>query len=65
MMFFLKSLFMVKDRAIAKEMVAAHQGSAIAGGKQPRFKLHRLLRRKARRRRFNAHNTTRLKFKVK
>ncbi len=61
MWFFIKSLFMVKDRSIAKEMVAAY-GTERA---QPRFKMHRLLRRRARRNRFKAHNSTQLKTKVK
>jgi hypothetical protein len=61
MWLFIKSLFMVKDRSIAKEMVAAHGTDR----EQPRFKVHRLLRRKARRNRFKAHNTTHLKSKVK
>lgn len=61
MWLFIKSLFMVKDRTIAKEMVEAHG----IGREQPRFKMHRLLRRKARRNRFKSHNTTQLKSKVK
>ncbi len=61
MWFFLKSLFMVKDRSIAKEMVSAHKTNTTPAG----FKLARLMRRRARRNKFKAQNTTHLKYKVK
>jgi len=52
---------MVKDRPIAKEMVDWHAFKANPAG----FRLGRLLRRRARRNKFKAHNTTHLKAKVK
>ncbi len=61
MWLFFKSLFMVKDRPIAKEMVDWHAFKANPAG----FRLGRLLRRRARRNKFKAHNTTHLKAKVK
>ncbi len=61
MWLFIKSLFMVKDRQIAKEMVKANRFKTKTAG----FKLARLLRRRGRRNKFKAHNTTHLKFKVK
>lgn len=61
MWLFIKSLFMVKDRRIAKEMVEANRHKSKPAG----FKLARLLRRQSRRKKFKAHNTTYLRFKVK
>lgn len=61
MWLFIKSLFLVKDRRIAKEMVEANPPKSKAAG----FKLTRLLRRQSRRNKFKAHNTTHLRFKVK
>lgn len=61
MWLFIKSLFMVKDRSIAKEMVAQTQTTFKPAG----FKLARLMRRRSRRNKFKAHNTTHLKYKVK
>lgn len=61
MWLFFKSIFMIKDRSIGKEMVAENKPS----GKLPGVKLARLLRRRNRRSQFKAHNTTHLKFKVK
>ena len=58
-MFYFKSLFMIKDRRIASELVEANPNS---GNK---LRLGRLLRRQARRNRFHAHNNTQLKSKVK
>lgn len=61
MWLFFKSIFLIKDRAIAKEMVEANKFKTKPAG----FKLARLLRRRGRRNKFKAHNTTNLKFKVK
>lgn len=61
MWLFIKPLFMVKDRRIAKEMVEANKFKSQPAG----FKLARLLRRRGRRNKFKAHNTTHLKFKIK
>lgn len=61
MWLFIKSLFLIKDRRIAKEMVEANRFNQ----KPAKMKLARLLRRKGRRNKFKAHNTTHLKFKVK
>ncbi|MCB1583603.1 MAG: hypothetical protein KDI92_11105 [Xanthomonadales bacterium] len=61
MWIYIKSLFMVKDRSIAKEMVEAYRFKYKPAG----FKLARLLRRRGRRNKFKALNTTQLKFKVK
>ncbi len=61
MWLFVKSLFMIKDRRIAKEMVAENEPAK----KPVKFKLIRLMRRRARRNKFKAHNTTNLKYKVK
>lgn len=61
MSFFIKSLFMIADRSIAREMVAENKFHSKPAG----FKLARFLRRRSRRNRFKAHNTTHLKFKVK
>ncbi len=62
MWLFIKSLFMVQDRSIAKEMVDSYslKSYPTAG-----FKLSRLMRRRSRRNKFKANNTTHLKFKVK
>ena len=48
MMLYLKSLFMVKDRQIAREMVSELKKES----KPADFKLARLMRRRARRARF-------------
>ncbi|TDR14660.1 hypothetical protein [Marinicella litoralis] len=61
MWLFIKSLFMLKDRTIAKEMVSHYRFNSKPVG----FKLARLMRRRARRNKFKAHNTTHLKYKVK
>lgn len=61
MWLYLKSLFMVKDPQIAREMVSALKKDTKPAG----FKLARLIRRRARRNRFKANNTTNLKYKVK
>ncbi len=61
MWLFIKSLFMVKDRTIAKDMVDWYQFKTNPAG----FRLGRLLRRRARRNKFKANNTTNLKYKVK
>lgn len=61
MWLFIKSLFMIKDRSIAKKMVTYYKFKTKPAG----FKLARLMRRRARRNKFKAHNTTHLKFKVK
>lgn len=58
---YLKSLFMIKDRSIAREMVSELKKETKPVG----FKFARLIRRRARRNRFKAHNTTNLKYKVK
>jgi len=58
---YLKSLFMVKDPQIAREMVSALKKDT----KPADFKLDRLMRRRARRSKFKARNTTNLKYKVK
>jgi len=52
---------MIADRSIAREMVAENKFHSKPAG----FKLARFLRRRSRRNRFKAHNTTHLKFKVK
>ncbi len=66
MWLFIKSLFMVKDRCIAKEMVESELSkNQQLSHRTPNFKLNRLLRRRWRRSDFKAHNTTHLKFKVK
>jgi len=61
MWLFIKSLVMVKDRSIAKEMVDYYKFQPKPAG----FKLARLMRRRSRRNQFKAHNTTHLRFKVK
>ncbi|GAA4813113.1 hypothetical protein GCM10011365_22380 [Marinicella pacifica] len=61
MWIYIKSLFMVKDRQIAKEMVKHLNRAPKPAG----FKLARLMRRRARRNRFKADNSTNLKYKVK
>ncbi len=61
MWLFIKSLFMIKERSIAKEMVDHYKFNTKPAG----FKLARLMRRRARRDKFKAHNTTQLKYKVK
>ena len=61
MWLYLKSLFMVKDPQIAREMVSTLKKDTKPAG----FKLARLIRRRARRNRFKANNTTNLKYKVK
>lgn len=61
MWLYLKSLFMVKDPQIAREMVSEIKKDT----KPADFKLNRLMRRRARRKRFKADNTTNLKYKVK
>jgi hypothetical protein len=61
MWLFIKSLFMVKDRQIAREMVAVHKRKTASAG----FKLAQLMRRRNRRNRFAAHNTTLNSSKVK
>ncbi len=62
MWLFIKSLFMVKDRSIAKEMVDCYPFKTMptAG-----FRLGRILRRRSRRNRFKANNNTHLTVKVK
>ncbi|MCX7553058.1 hypothetical protein OS175_04145 [Marinicella sp. S1101] len=62
MWLFIKSLFMIKDRSIAKEMVASQQSKNTAAVK---FRLSRLMRRRARRNKFKAHINTQLSYKVK
>jgi len=61
MWLFIKSLFMVKDRQIAREMVAERKLKPTAA----KFELARLMRRRNRRNRFAAHNTTLNSSKVK
>lgn len=61
MWLYIKSLFMAKDPEIAKEMVDWYQFKKNPAG----FRIGRLLRRRARRNKFKAHNTTHLKSKVK
>ncbi len=61
MWIYLKSLFMVKDRQIARDMVSELKKDRKPAG----FKLARLMRRRARRKRFKARNTTNIKYKVK
>ena len=61
MWMYIKSLFMEKDRSIAKEMVSYYQFNSKPAG----FKLARLMRRRNRRNKFKAHNTTHLTYKVK
>lgn len=61
MWLFIKSLFLIKDRSIAKEMVSDQKTTA----KPAAFKLARLLRRRGRRDKFKAHNTTHLSYKIK
>ena len=60
MWLFIKSLFMVKDRQIAREVVAERKPKRAVAG----FKLARLMRRHGRRQRFSAHNTTLKTFKI-
>jgi len=61
MWIYLKSLFMVKDRQIAREMVSELKKDT----KPVDFKLDRLMRRRNRRAKFKANNTTKLRYKVK
>ena len=61
MWLFIKSLFMVKDDEVAKDMVEWYKFKTKPAG----FKLARVMRRRARRNKFKAHNTTQLKTKVK
>ncbi len=61
MWLFIKSLFMIKDQRIGMELVEQSQHKIKFHG----FKLSRLLRRRARRKKFKAHNTTNLTYKVK
>lgn len=61
MWLYLKSLLMVKDRQITREMVSELKKDRKPAG----FKLARLMRRRARRNRFKARNTTNIKYKVK
>lgn len=61
MWLYLKSLFMVKDPQIAREMVSALKKVT----KPANFKIDQFMRRRARRKRFKARNTTNLKYKVK
>ena len=61
MWLFIKSLFMVPDRSIAKEMVEGYKLKSKSAG----VKLARLMRRRARRDKFKAHNTTHLSYKIK
>ena len=61
MWLFIKSLFMIQDRSIAKEMVEWYKFKPKPAG----FKLARLMRRRARRDKFKAHNTTHLSYKIK
>ena len=61
MWLYLKSLFMAKDPSIAKDMVDWYQFKRQPTG----LRLSRILRRRARRNKFKAHNTTNLKSKVK
>ncbi len=61
MWLYIKSLFMVKDRSISREMVKddLHRRDASP------LQLRRIGRRIARRNKFRAHNTTHVKSKVK
>ena len=61
MWLFIKSLFMVKDRITAKEMVDWRAFKANPAG----FRIGRLLRRRAHRSELKAQNTTQLKYKAK
>ncbi len=61
MWLFIKSLFMVKDPTIAKDMVDWHEFEHNPAG----FRLRLISKRRIRRGKFRANNTTQLKSKVR
>jgi len=61
MWLFIKSIFMVKDPEVAKDMVEWYKFKSKPAG----FKLARIMRRRSRRNKFRANNTTHIRTKVK